>query len=43
MKVISETYHASLFNINICIGVRYLMKVILETYHAHLIQYLHLY
>ena len=32
-----------LFNIYICIGLRYLMKVILETFHAHLIQYLHLY
>ena len=32
-----------LFNIYICIGLRYLMKVILETCHAHLIQYLHLY
>ena len=32
-----------LFNIYICIGVKYLMKVIPETCHAHLIQYLHLY
>jgi hypothetical protein len=31
------------FNINSCIGLRYLMKVISERYHAYLIQYLHLY
>ena len=42
-KLFQKRIMHTLFNIYICIGVRYLMKLILETCHAHLIQHLHWY